>query len=258
VNQRLSGEFEMRPQPLVSYIVPCFNNELYIKECLDSINSQRASYPNIEIIFVDDGSSDNSYQVALENISNKDTAIRLNENTGVGHALNTGFSVAKGDYLCFFAADDVILENDKTYCQQMIMQTTTCDLSYYLDWYTGKTINKMKRISAKFTRNSIPIGYFLNYIVPLNNWILHKFLMMGNPINSGSLMITRKAYETYGAWNEEVLTTDYELLLRYSRLGAKFRPIRGAPIFYRVHSNQSSTKNDQMKKGIEESRRLNK
>jgi glycosyltransferase involved in cell wall biosynthesis len=248
----------MQQFPLVSYIVPCFNNEPYIKECLDSINSQRSSYPNIEIIFIDDGSSDSSYQIALENISKNDTAIRLNENAGVGHALNTGFSIAKGEYLCFFAADDVILEKDKTYHQQLIMETNHCDLSYYLDWYTGESINNMKRTSAKFTRNSIPIGYFLNYIVPLNNWVLHKFLMMGDPINSGSLMITRKAYEKYGTWNEEVLTTDYEFLLRYSRLGAKFRPLRGAPIFYRVHSNQSSNRDEQMTKGIEESRRLNK
>jgi glycosyltransferase involved in cell wall biosynthesis len=248
----------MRQLPLVSYIVPCFNNETYIKECLDSINSQRVSYPNIEIIVIDDGSSDNSYQLAHENISKNDIAIRLNENTGVGHALNTGFATAKGDYLCFFAADDVILENDKTYCQQLIMEKKHCDLSYYLDWYTGETINKIKRTSAKFTRDSIPIGYFLNYIVPLNNRILHKFLMMGDPINSGSLMITRKAYERYGVWNEEVLTTDYEFLLRYSRLGAKFCPIRGAPIFYRLHPNQSSKRNEQMTIGIEESRRLNK
>ena len=70
------------------------------------------------------------------------------------------FSIAKGEYLCFFAADDVILEKEKIYNQQLIMETNRCDVSYYLDWYTGETINNMKRTSAKFTRNSIPMDIF--------------------------------------------------------------------------------------------------
>lgn len=259
----------MKQLPLVSYIVPCFNNADFVIECLQSIKQQRVAYPNIEIIFVDDGSTDQSYAYAYSCLTennaevghatpNYDMAIRLPQNKGVGHALNVGFDWAKGEYLCFFAADDILLDTKKTFYQQMIMESTNADLSYYLDYYTGTGITDMHRDFGKWAPDFLPIGYILKNYLHYSKRLFHWYLLHHDPINSGSFMITRKAYKKFGKWNETVLTTDYDLLLRYCRMGAKFCPIKGAPMLYRTHAGQSSYRITEMQQGIMETQRMHR
>lgn len=255
-------------KPLVSYIIPCFNNAPFVRECLESVKAQRKAYPNLEIIFVDDGSTDNSYAYAHSCLCGSDAEvghltpdynllIKLPQNLGVGTALNVGFAAAKGEYLCFFAADDVLLDAEKTYYQQLIMESTGADISYYLDWYEGTSPATMKLTSGKWAPDYLPIGYFLKNFLHLSSTLFYWYLMHHDPINSGSFMIRRKAYEKYGKWNDQVLTTDYDLLLRYCKKGAKFCPIKGAPVFYRKHPGQSSYRHKEMADGIKETRRVN-
>lgn len=216
-------------------------------------------YPNIEIIFVDDGSTDDSSVYAERCLfAVLDTIIKLPKNMGVGHALNAGFRVARGEYLCFFAADDVLVAAEKTYYQQTIMESAHADLSYYLDWYEGKDILNMKRVSGKWAPDYFPIGYLLKNYLHLSKKLFHWYLMHHDPINSGSFMITKKAYQRFGNWNESVLTTDYDLLLRYCKQGAKFYPLNGAPMLYRTHPGQSSYRTKEMVDGMAETREMNR
>jgi glycosyltransferase involved in cell wall biosynthesis len=216
-------------------------------------------YSNIEIIFVDDGSTDNSSAYAHKCLDDTkgDLVITLKANKGVGHALNTGFAWAKGEYLCFFAADDILISPEKTYYQQMLMESTGADLSYYLDWYQGTDKDTMEQVSGKWCPSYIPIGYFLKNFLHHSKHLFHWYLMHHDPINSGSFMIRKGSYLKFGNWNETVLTTDYDLLLRYCKLGAKFLPLKGAPMFYRIHPKQSSYRTKEMQEGIEETRRVN-
>lgn len=103
-------------EPLVSIIIPVYNAESYVKRCLDSISSQ--TYQNIEIIVVNDGSTDNSSSVCL-GCANKDKRIRLieKENEGSGYARNSGLDIAKGDYFFFVDSDDYLY---KTCIQRLI------------------------------------------------------------------------------------------------------------------------------------------
>ena len=89
----------------VSVIVPVYNAEDTIRECLDGITGQ--TLRETEIICVDDGSSDGSVDI-LEEYRRKDSRIRIvrQENQGAGAARNTGMKEARGDYLCFLDADD--------------------------------------------------------------------------------------------------------------------------------------------------------
>ncbi len=91
----------------VSVIVPVYNKEKYIGTCLDSILNQ--TLENIEIIIVDDGSTDNSLNV-IERYANKYSNITFvsQENHGPGHARNEGLKIAKGEYVAFVDADDWI------------------------------------------------------------------------------------------------------------------------------------------------------
>ncbi len=89
----------------VSVIVPVYNAERYLKQCVESILAQ--TLKNVEIIFVDDGSTDGSLEI-LKDYQAKDYRVRVisQENTGGGAARNRGMKEASGEYLCFLDADD--------------------------------------------------------------------------------------------------------------------------------------------------------
>ncbi|PJM79666.1 glycosyltransferase family 2 protein [Bifidobacterium scaligerum] len=100
----------MNKQPLVSVVVPVYNVERYVDECVASIAKQ--TYRNLEIILVDDGSTDGSSAICDEWAS-RDDRIRVihNTNGGVSAARNTGMNAAEGEYLAFVDSDDLIEPN---------------------------------------------------------------------------------------------------------------------------------------------------
>lgn len=102
-------------EPLISVIIPMYNAEVYIKKCIASVTKQL--YENIEIIIIDDGSTDNSYKIC-EGIKNLDNRIILlyQKNSGVSNARNTGLKKANGKYVTFVDADDYI---DEEYLQSL-------------------------------------------------------------------------------------------------------------------------------------------
>ena len=93
--------------PLISVVVPVYNVKPYVAKCLDSI--LRQTYTNIEIIVVDDGSTDGS-ELICDDYSNKDPRITVihQRNTGLAAARNTGIDAAHGEYLGFVDSDDFI------------------------------------------------------------------------------------------------------------------------------------------------------
>lgn len=114
----------MNAGDLVSVIVPVFNVEKYISKCLDSLCGQ--IYQSIEIITVDDGSSDNSSEI-IHRYMEKDKRIRYikRKNGGLSAARNTGLKACRGNYVCFVDSDDWVgpdyvmkfistIETDKT------------------------------------------------------------------------------------------------------------------------------------------------
>ena len=92
---------------LISVIIPVYNAERYLASCLDSVLSQ--SYRNLEVIIINDGSSDYSLKVA-EGYAEKDDRIRVYsfENEGLSEARNRGLSVATGDFITFVDSDDML------------------------------------------------------------------------------------------------------------------------------------------------------
>lgn len=92
---------------LVSIIVPVYNVELYLPECLDSILAQ--TYPNFEVLLMDDGSTDASGRIC-EDYARKDSRIRVihRPNGGVSAARNQALDLAAGAYICFVDSDDVV------------------------------------------------------------------------------------------------------------------------------------------------------
>ena len=96
--------------PLISVIIPAFNAEKYISECIKSI--QNNSYKNLEIIIVNDGSKDNTLHIAEDLKKNDSRIVIVNqENGGVSRARNKGLDVANGEYIAFVDSDDRIRED---------------------------------------------------------------------------------------------------------------------------------------------------
>lgn len=91
----------------ISIIVPVYNTEDYLGECLDSVLSQ--DYTNYEIVCVNDGSTDGSLSI-LETYRKMDARIRVvtTENKGLSSARNTGVSLAMGEYICYLDSDDML------------------------------------------------------------------------------------------------------------------------------------------------------
>jgi glycosyltransferase involved in cell wall biosynthesis len=99
----------MTKNRLISIIIPVYNVEKYLHECVDSVLHQ--TYRNLEVILVDDGSSDRCPQICDE-YAEKDIRIKVihKRNSGQSDARNAGFEIATGDYVYFLDSDDYLAE----------------------------------------------------------------------------------------------------------------------------------------------------
>lgn len=96
----------MRDEKLVSIIIPVYNVELYIQDCIDSVLGQ--SYSNIEVIAIDDASTDSSLQILNQYEDERLRVFLQTENQGQSAARNVGLNYATGDYILFVDSDDYL------------------------------------------------------------------------------------------------------------------------------------------------------
>lgn len=141
----------MDKQPLVSVIIPVYNVENYIHECINSVLDQ--TYQNIEVILIDDGSSDRCPEICDEYVE-KDSRVRVihKTNGGLSDARNCGIKNAMGEYLTFVDSDDCIakemIETLYLLCKKKNVLLSQCNFT--TDW------NKFQNERA------IPKEYILN------------------------------------------------------------------------------------------------
>ncbi|MBL4592446.1 MAG: glycosyltransferase [Flavobacteriales bacterium] len=145
---------------LVSVIIPLYNTERYIKETVVSVLNQ--TYKNLELIIIDDGSTDNSYQIVSE-LSNGDDRVHIiqQQNMGVSVARNKGIEIAKGDYIFFLDSDDVWLPKNIELKVEIFKNFNT------VDWLFG-SIGMIDKNSN--TLNSIIKGSDRNILNSLLEW----------------------------------------------------------------------------------------
>lgn len=133
----------------ISVIVPVYNNEKCLPRCIDSILNQ--SYRNLEIICIDDGSTDGSANI-LDSYAKKDCRVKVihKENSGVSAARNTGIEVSSMPIIAFVDSDDFIEADmyDKM-ISLMVKENLECVCCDYKNVYTDKTINKNSRFNKQ-------------------------------------------------------------------------------------------------------------
>lgn len=103
-------------EALISIIIPVYNVEKYLEECIESCINQ--TYKNIEIILINDGSTDKSLEICQKyaNIDNR-IIVKSIPNSGVTHARNVGIGLSKGDYITFIDSDDFV---DRNFCEVLL------------------------------------------------------------------------------------------------------------------------------------------
>lgn len=217
-----------------SIVIPVYNSGKYLNECLDSVINQ--TFKDIEIICIDDGSTDNSLSI-LKEYEEKDNRIKVlsQEHRGVGAARNYGMDLAEGEYINFLDSDDKISAN------------------------TLKSVNKFFEGNKDLDVVAIPIFFFNEYNHELN----YKFNLEEDPKNR--VIDLNKNYENVQAsvssafikassigdlkfneelsYNEDLIFIN-KLLLESKKIGL----VKDASYFFRRSNEKSLTKTAKDKK----------
>ena len=181
-------------QDLVSVIIPCYNHAHFLGEAIESVISQ--TYPHIEIIVVDDGSTDNTEQVAkaYPNIH----YVRQN-NCGLSRSRNNGLSYSKGTYIIFLDADDCLFPEAIDIGLRALASRHDCALTFGLFVNVG--------ISPGLQKLSHDANYGYKELLQRN--------VIGNP---GSVLYRRWVFTEIGEFDEaNSSSADYDLYLRVAR-----------------------------------------
>lgn len=150
-------------QPLISIIVPVYNGENFIGNCIDSILEQ--TIPELQIIVVDDGSTDSTLKI-LKGFAEKDSRIEVihQSNGGVSNARNTGLAAVKAEWVVFIDADDTIENN---YCLSILNAAQKLEVDVLIarpyansceDLYYLEEVDELKQSCLAFDEESFPFN----------------------------------------------------------------------------------------------------
>jgi glycosyltransferase involved in cell wall biosynthesis len=213
----------MQTSPLISIVIPSYNQAKYIAYNLDSILAQ--TYSNFEVIFIDDGSKDNTAEI-LKNYTEKDSRIKYfyQNNSERAVARSHGISKANGKYICLVDSDDTWLPH-KLETQLAVMEN---DPEIILCYAPVNRIDPENKPLKNATRQQE--GY---------SGLIYKHLLMRNFIPSVTPMIRASVLKNIGEQVTDFIPyEDWDFWLRLSRCG-KFHHIKEALGNYRLHPQQS-------------------
>lgn len=221
----------------VSILVPVYNAELYLERTMESALSQ--TWADKEIIIVDDGSTDNSLNIARRFESHV-VKVYTQTNAGGGSARNRAFRESSGEYIQYLDADDLITEN-KIEAQLDVLKNAGPGVIASCSW---KRFVKESDLHDRIRHNKDLDMDFDNPI----DWLLSAWEGKGMA-SSSSWLVPRKVVEEAGEWDERLLANqDGEF---FCRVLLKSRGIRYAPVgeaYYRngvptsITSNKSTAK----------------
>ena len=181
-------------KPLVSVIIPTYNRAWILSTAIDSVLCQ--DYPNIELIVIDDGSTDNTKNL-LKNYKNK-IIVLYQKNAGVSAARNLGIKKSYGEFIAFLDSDDS-WDKRKISCQMEFFEANPKTLICQTEeiW-----IRNHKRVNPKI-KHKKPCGMIFEQLL---NLCL---------ISPSAVMMRRKLFDLKGYFNEDLkVCEDYDLWLR--------------------------------------------
>lgn len=212
--------------PLVSVVIPVYNVEPYLKRCLDTVVNQ--SYSNLQIILVDDGSTDNSGNICDEYCKNdKRIEVIHKKNGGLSDARNAGIEIIKGSFVTFIDSDDWVdlrmIEDMSNVAQEAGVDVVTCEV---------------KKVKTATLHNNKKYDGGYN-IVNKNDYLKRYFKIVGNdtlyyaPAKLYKRELIKKNQYPKGLTSEDVLGT-YRVLKKTKIIAEIKYP------FYFYYQNSSS------------------
>jgi glycosyltransferase involved in cell wall biosynthesis len=211
----------MAAAPLVSIVIPCYNQAAYLRQAIDSVLAQ--DYAPLELLVVDDGSTDGSAVIAREAVARcaERCTVIVQENAGQSSAVNRGWARARGELIAYLAADDFLLPNAvrrSVECLEREPDAVLCYCDYLLVDPMGRVV---RRVTApEFSRRDL----------------VTRLVCAPGP----GALLRRSAFERAGPWNERLRQIpDFELWLRLAAEG-RFCRIGETLAAYRAHEGSQS------------------
>jgi glycosyltransferase involved in cell wall biosynthesis len=226
-------------KPLVSVIVPVYNGESFLAEAVDSIQQQ--SYQPLEIIIVDDGSTDSTKQLATA--FGESVRYVYQTNSGPAAARNTGIGLARGVFIAFLDSDDLWSEDKLNLQLALLAENPSVEIAL------GYT-QMIRLIEPNFDKPEFEL-----YLKP---WL---------PLSLGSALIKKTAFDRVGVFDEtQFFCDDVDWFIRAKELGVLMMTHREVTLYYRRHSNNLTNQRqlDQkyfmlaLKKSLDRRRQRNK
>ena len=208
---------QSRP-PLVSIIIPTYNQARFVAETVDSALAQ--TYPNVEVIVVDDGSTDGTQAVLAAYREN--TRYIRQENRGLPGARNTGFLASQGDYLLFLDSDDLI-PPEKLALHVSLLEAEPDFGLVYSAW---------QQINEDGTQ-------VLGEVRPnQQGWLLKELLLRSVFFFASAAVVRRECLEKVGPFDESLRWgEDADMWLRLARAGYAFGYLDQPLLQYRIHAD---------------------
>ena len=214
--------------PKISVLISFYNSEKYILESLKSIVNQ--TYKNIEILLLDDGSTDNSLKIVKEIFDKRITIYSNLDNKGLNYSINKLINLSNGDYIAIMDAYD-IARTDRLEVQLNYLRKNNLDVCGSSLVFFGK-IREYKQIKLS------------------NDTDIKLLMTIGNPMANPSILIKSKIIKENN-YSLKYVSADYELWTRLALKNYKFGNCNETLLKYRVHNNQDSV--IKYKRGINES-----
>ncbi len=222
VNVQVKSKYE----DLVSVIIPTYNREKYIKDTLITVLGQ--THKNLEIIVVDDGSTDNTTEI-VNKIAKKDSRVRYiyQENKGATAAKNTGIKNSNGSYIQFLDSDDLLF---------------SFSIERKLDFL--KEFPDIQAVYTDIILYDSKNFYYRTFPKTPKKPVLFFFLLITYPIVGTSTLVERSAILDVGMFDEEIdYAEDYDLTLRFIKK-YNIDLLRIPSVIYRKHQDGQMSKND--------------
>jgi len=188
----------------ISIIVPVYNVESYLSDCLKSLQNQ--TYSNFEVIVVDDGSKDNSGIIAKE-FCNKDKRFKYikQENKGLGGARNTGLLNAKGEYIFFLDSDDKLTVNAVELMKNKIKNNN-------YDIILGRPV---------WCKNGEYLGTYIDHIFKDEDYLISSIQLKDVVIVTSQLIKKDLFFKNNIFFEEKVTSEDVEISLKLQNCSQK-------------------------------------
>ena len=203
--QRIADGVSSGSIPLVSIVIPTYNRARWIRECVESALTQ--TYPNIEVLVVDDGSTDETSEI-IEGFTDPRLRYIKKEHTGTPDTRNCGILHAKGEFILWLDSDDILTSGTAQKQVEVLQILKDVDVVYGDVWRIGEDGESLGH------GISLPDLYGVDLVPHFAGRC---------PIQNGGTMVRRDCYSRFGPYAEDFLRTqDFEFWTRILD-GCKFK-----------------------------------